>query len=524
VGGGVHGAAIARAAAARGLRVVLVERRDFGHGTSSRSSKLAHGGLRYLEHLQLGLVRESLRERNLLLRAAPHLCWPLPFLVPLSGPTPRAGWKIRVGLSVYDFLAGRSSVARHRVVSAAEAEAMAPALVGSGLREAALYHDAGMDDQRIVVELVIDAAALGATCVNHAEVTGLIREAGIVIGARIRHEGTERDVCATVTVLACGPWTDAVAGPRPDGSPHLTLTRGSHLFFRKPLVASAALMLASPDDGRIFFIIPWRGGSLLGTTDTPLHGAADDARPTHDDVRYLLDAVSGALPQAHLRPEDVVAAQCGVRPLVAADDAESPSSVSRDWQLDDETPGLLVVLGGKYTIFRKLAERVTDRVAQVVTAMAPDRAVDPEPATPRPLPGAVADFAAFREREIPRLLALGVHAASAAHLVGRYGARTQRVLDAAAGDEGMLRPACDDHPHVPAEAVLAVTGELARTPEDALLRRLDLGWSACGGLRCMLRWRDALLRAGLPAPQMDEGLRSFEDALAREWRPPGGAR
>lgn len=516
IGGGVHGAAIARDAAARGLSVMLVEKTDFGAGTSSRSSKLAHGGLRYLEHFEVGLVRESLQERDALLRIAPHLAWPLPFLIPLSGPRPRAGWKVRIGLSLYDLLAGSSSLGRHDVIPEAEAIRMAPGLRGCGLREAARYYDAGMDDARIVVEMVIDAARLGAACIPHARATKLIHDGPRVAGAMIRRDGrAAQPVRARQTVVAAGPWTDASA-PREDGAPRLALTKGVHVFVRKPLVRDAALMLAAPQDGRIFFVIPWKGGSLVGTTDTPFAQAADRARASRADVAYLVKAVNDTLPEAGIGEGDIVAVQAGLRPLVAPDDPESPSSISRDYKLDLEQPGLIVVEGGKYTIFRKLAERVVDRAVEEVAASALEREIRPCETSERLLPGASEDFEEFRRKET-RALARKIPRESAERLVGRYGVRAREVLAEAGGDAALLRPACDEHPHLLVEALHAMRRELAVTPADALLRRLDLAWWSCGGLRCRKAWAGALERQ-MPRAEVRAGLDAHEAELRRDWR------
>jgi len=521
IGGGVHGCGIARDAAARGLSVVLVEKHDFGWGTSSRSSKLAHGGLRYLESFQLGLVKESLHERDILLTVAPHLSWPLPFLIPLSGPAPRAGWQVRVGLTLYDLLAGRESLAKHRVVHRKEALEAAPAVAHSGLRHAAEYHDAGMDDLRLVVEMAIDAAELGAECLPHTECLGLVREGGRVVGAKLRGPGGHLRECrARNTVLACGPWTNKMAGPHEDGGKRLLLTKGIHVFVRRDLVRTAALFLATPKDGRVFFLIHWKGGTLVGTTDTPFRGAPDRVRPTAEDVRYLLRAVNGLLPAANLHPSEIVAAQAGLRPLVLEGDpdeaAGATGSVSRDWQLDAREPGLIVVEGGKYTIFRKLAEAVVDRASAPVA-----RPLSACTTRTRPFPGAAGlkDFERYRVRETRRLVRLGLPVASARHLVDLYGVRAKRVVAAAEGEQSFLRPACDEHPHLPAEALHALRSELATTPADVLLRRLDLPWWDCGGLRCRHAWESAFASAGLSKAAIRRGLAEHESELESTWRP-----
>lgn len=519
IGGGVHGAAIARDAAMRGLSVMLVEKTDFGAGTSSRSSKLAHGGLRYLEHFEVALVRESLHERDALLYVAPHLAWPLPFLIPLSGPRPRAGWKVRIGLSLYDLLAGSSSLGRHDVIDEAEAIRMAPGLDGCGMRQAARYYDAGMDDARIVVELVVDAVSLGAACVNHAKATKLLREGETVIGAMIQRDGFRAvPVRARTTVMSAGAWTDALTPRRDDGSKRLALTKGVHLFVRRPLVKDAALMLAAPRDGRIFFVIPWKGGSLIGTTDTAFGQAADRARASRTDVRYLLSAVNETLPAAQLEASDVVAVQSGLRPLIAPDDPEDPSSMSRDYRLDLGVDGLVIVEGGKYTIFRRLAERVVDHAVAVAKEENPRRRLKPCGTATRMLPGGVSDFAEIEHVEL-RAVSRKAPRESAKRIVARYGMRARHVIEEADGDKALLRPACDEHPHLLVEALHAVREELAMTPADALLRRLDLGWWDCGGLRCRAAWASALSRV-LPRDAVRAGLDACEEELARDWRAP----
>ena len=518
VGGGVHGAAIARDAALRGLSVVLAEKNDFGCGTSSRSSKLAHGGLRYLEHFEMGLVRESLHERDALLKVAPHLAWPLPFLIPLTGPKPRAGWKVRIGLSLYDLLAGRSSLGHHDVLTSKEAVALAPALDACGMDRAARYWDAGMDDARIVVELVVDAASLGASCENHAKVTRLLRHGRRVVGARIQSaDGSLHDVSARAVVLSAGPWLDTLASRRPDGRRRLALTKGAHVFVRRQLVKDAALMLAAPQDGRIFFVIPWKGGSLVGTTDTAFEKPADRVKPESDDVKYLIAAVNKTLPAARIKPDEIVAAQAGLRPLVAPDRPDRPSSISRDWKLDSETPGLFIVEGGKYTVFRRLAERVMDAVVDSIHEDEPEREIDRCTTHERMLPGGAPDWQEARAAVLKRL-SRRVGAETACHLVQRYGMRAVDVVAAAGRQRELLRPACDDHPHVGAEAVLAVREELAKTPSDALLRRLDLPWWDCGGLRCRATWERALTLAGLPTGTLADGMKAWERELARDWR------
>ena len=383
---------------------------------------------------------------------------------------------------------------------------------------AALYFDAGMDDERIVIELVVDAVRLGATCANHVRATRLLRRGERVIGATlVGAGGATQEVRAKAVILSAGPWLDTLAPRRSDGSKRLALTKGVHVFVRRQVVRDAALMLAAPQDGRIFFVIPWKGGSLIGTTDTTHADPADRVRASAEDVRYLLAAVNKTLPSAKVRPGEVIAAQAGLRPLIAPDRPGRPSSISRDWRLDDAVPGLFIVEGGKYTIFRKLAERVVDAVTETLEMDDPSRSFGPCVTDRRLLPGASPDWQETRAKLVARL-STRLPAASAEHLVRRYGVRAKDVVAAAARSKELLRPPCDDHPHVPAEALHAVRTELAKTPSDVLLRRLDLPWWACGGLNCREAWRSALREAGLEAGTLNAGMRAWQRELARDWR------
>jgi glycerol-3-phosphate dehydrogenase len=320
--------------------------------------------------------------------------------------------------------------------------------------------------------------------------------------------------------VAAGPWTSRVAGRRSDGSRRLILTKGVHVFARRALAPGAALLLAAPADARIFFVIPWMGGTLIGTTDTRFCGAPDRVRATREDVRYLLGATNACLPGLDLGPADVVAVQAGLRPLVAGGDAGAPSAVSRDYRLHHETPGLVVVEGGKLTIFRKLAEQVVDRVVAEVIRTDSGRALGVCTTDGRPLPGAPRRGAwkGARARIVRRLARAGLAAESARHLAETYGVRAPDVVAAAGRTTALLRPACGEHPHVPAEAVLAVTSELAVTPADALLRRLGLGWWECGGVRCRRAWERAFRAAGLSPAAIRRGLAEHEHELAELWR------
>ena len=359
IGGGIIGAGIARDAALRGLAVALLEKADYGGGTTAGSTRLIHGGLRYLEMLDFRLVRMDLRERETLLRIAPHLVKPLPFLVPFFDRSLFYRAKMRAGMLLYDALSFDKSLPRHRILTAAETRRAEPQLEGKGLQGAALYYDAQVDSpERLALENVLDARAHGAVALNYVEVT-----APSPGGLHVRDtlEGGEAEVRGRVVVNASGPWFDRVArrlGPHP--RPLVRTTKGTHLAC--PPAASHANVLFSPIDRRLFFVIPWLGYAWVGTTDTDYAGDPGDARATPDDAAYLLRSARAYFPQLG-RP---YWSNAGVRALVTRKGSES--SVSRLHRVRTG-PGTVEVLGGKITGYRAIAEEVTDAVCRQLGAL-----------------------------------------------------------------------------------------------------------------------------------------------------------
>ena len=354
VGGGIIGAGIARDAALRGLTVALFEKKDYGAGTTSGSTRLIHGGLRYLEMLDFALVRMDLRERETLLRIAPHLVKPLEFFLPFyegagSGPSP---FELRMGMVLYDALSFDKSLPNHRRLSAAETLAEEPGLLASGLKGAVAYFDGQVNSpERLAMENIVDARAHGAVTLNYAEVTGAARG-----GVRVRDllDGEEAEVRARVVVNASGPWFDRLAARlEPHPRPLIRTTKGVHLAC--PAVNRHALALISPVDGRLFFVIPWLGYSWIGTTDTDFREDPGEARATEADVDYLVRSAAGYFPQ--MREAEVYWTVAGVRALVMKGGKES--SISRRHRIVSE-PGLVSVLGGKITGFRAIAEDAVD--------------------------------------------------------------------------------------------------------------------------------------------------------------------
>jgi glycerol-3-phosphate dehydrogenase len=475
IGGGITGAGIARDAALRGFRTALVDKGDFGAGTSSHSSRLIHGGIRYLEQGDLRLVFEASRERRVLLRTAPHLVRPLAFLFPVYRGGRVPAWKLRAGMWLYDALAAFRNVKSHRWLGLKQVRRAEPALKDRGLRGAALYYDAQADDARLVLATVRGAARAGALVANYAEVTSLLKPDGRVRGAAVRDalSGDARPVRALVVVNAGGPWVDALRRlDDPEATPLLRLTKGAHVAVpRRRLGHEHAVTLFSPLDGRVMFVLPWADLSYVGTTDTDADTSPDAVRVTAQDVTYLLRSANAAFPEAHLAPNDVVSAWAGLRPLLRQDRTAAPSQVSREHRVVESGQGLITIAGGKLTTYRVMARDVADRVARRLHDL-DGRPIAPRPPTDRlPLPGGEA---AELEILIESARARGVPAATARHLVASYGSEAAAVLNLVDRDRGLGEPLSPGGPEIWAEVTHAVDREMALRVQDVLVRRLHL--------------------------------------------------
>ncbi|MDE3217231.1 MAG: glycerol-3-phosphate dehydrogenase/oxidase, partial [Gemmatimonadota bacterium] len=374
IGGGITGAGVARDAALRGLQVLLAEKDDFAAGTSSRSSRLIHGGLRYLEHGQLELVFEASGERRRLLRLAPHLVRPLRFVWPVYDGARVPFWKVRAGVTLYDALAMFRNVHRHRKLSAAGVAAEEPMVARAGLRGGVSYYDAATDDARLTLANVLDAERAGATVLNHVAVEALTVQRGRVTGARLgdRLAGGSVEIAARAVVNAAGPWSDAVrrlegagAGRRVRGS------KGAHILVPRSRVGNhGALTLLSPSDGRVMFALPAGAFTVFGTTDTFTDASPDEVRASEDDVAYLLQAAGAFFPEARLARGDVVSAWAGIRPLVATS-AGHPSAASREHAIETTAAGVIAITGGKLTTYRIMARQVVDLACRRVAGGRP---------------------------------------------------------------------------------------------------------------------------------------------------------
>jgi len=474
IGGGITGAGIARDAALRGFRTALVDKSDFGAGTSSHSSRLIHGGIRYLEQRAFHLVFEASRERRVLLTIAPHLVRPLAFLFPVYRGGRIPAWKLRAGMWLYDLLSVFRNVHWHRWLRAKKVRRVEPALRDRGLVGAALYYDAQTDDARLVIATVRSAIRAGALAANYVETTALLKPDGRVRGAVVRDvlTGQTASIRANVVVNATGPWSDHLR--QLDDSqvvPMLRLTKGAHVTVPRRRVGNEhAVTLLSQIDGRVMFVLPWGELSYIGTTDTDADASPDALRVTAADVMYLLRSANAAFPDAHLGSTDVISAWSGLRPLLREDHA-NPSQVSREHRVLESPHGLISIAGGKLTTYRVMARDVVDRVATRLHEL------DGRPAPARartdrlPLPGGEA---AELEVLVEAARARGASEATARHLVAYYGSEAAAVLNLVDRERPLGEPIIAGRPEIWAEVSYAVERELAVRVQDILIRRLHL--------------------------------------------------
>ena len=535
VGGGITGAGVALDAAARGYSVALLERADYASGTSSRSSKLVHGGLRYLQNFDLGLVREALLERRLMVALAPHLVHPLPLVVAaFDGAHPDR--MVGVGLTLYDVMAvdrerlrsrrsrrGRSqgaaagsaqedgaqalnggeeeswSPARHRMISGEEVIELLPALAGREPTSGYLFYDCQTDDVRLVLTVLGEAERFGAVCANRLDVTALLEQDGRACGVHVRdvESGELFHVRAANVINATGVWADELRPQELHDEaelPSIRPSRGTHITLSHsdlPLVGGAIVPAGS---GRSIFALPWLGHTLVGTTDNDYEGPLDHVMPADDDVDYLLQAVNSFF-GTELEPEDLTGAFAGVRPLIATGDPRKSVDISRKAELYETSSGMITITGGKLTTWRRMAKMTVDRLVERDAREAPCRTHE------IPLGQAISP------QELPRVE--GVPEESYRALAGRYGHGAHDVLALAADRGELAQPIVAGLPDLLAEAALAARLEQARSIGDVMLRRTRLG---------LLASRELTSPAGAepPAP-----VRRVGDVLARElgWDP-----
>jgi glycerol-3-phosphate dehydrogenase len=489
IGGGITAAGVALDAASRGYSVALVERADFASGTSSRSSKLVHGGLRYLQSFDLGLVREALRERALMVKLAPHLVAPIPLLVPAFDD--RLARLTGIGLNLYDVMAserqrggrrsrtrtrdarmrdeGRAdadwSPDRHRTVDGEEAVRLLPALAEHRPSSAYLFYDCQTDDVRLVLTALGEAERFGAVIANRVEVTGLIEEDARAVGVRCvdRVDDREIEVRADNVVNATGVWADRI---RPEELydaeevPRIRPSRGTHLMLARETLPVDAGAIVPAGGGRAIFVLPWLGRTLVGTTDRDYEGDLDHVAPDADDIDYLLDACNGFF-ATDLDSTDLTGAYAGVRPLISTGDPKKSVDISRKAELYETSSGMLTITGGKLTTWRRMAKLAVDRLVERDGREAPCRTE----MIPLGQPAGEGDLP-----DVP-----GVDADSRAHLAARYGYAAREVLTLCQTEPDLARRITPELPDLLAEVALAARREQARSVGDVLLRRTRLG-------------------------------------------------
>jgi glycerol-3-phosphate dehydrogenase len=510
IGGGVTGAGVALDAATRGYSTAIVERSDWAIGTSSRSSKMVHGGLRYLQNFDLGLVREALLERQLMVQLAPHLVYPTPYLVPTLGDS-RRDVKLGIGLNMYDVMATtrvgqgrrqrtskrerereRDAVAaggapsmdswapdRHRTIPGEEVVELIPALAPREPKSAYLFYDCQTDDVRLVLTILGEAERFGAVMANRLEVTSLLESRGRAGGVvcRCTESGETVEIQADNVVNATGVWADRI---RPEEIrdeaevPRIAPSRGTHLTLPLDLLPLAnAACIVPAGSGRTIFVLPWYGRVLVGTTDNDYDGDIDHVTPGEDDIEYLLGAVNSYF-GSEIDRGDLTGAYAGVRPLISTGDPKKSVDISRKAELYETSSGLLTITGGKLTTWRRMAKLVVDRIAMREDRDLPCRTTEvPLGMTARP-----------EDLEPPGDLdAAKLPEGFAELLAFRYGHAGREVLAAAAADPSLAAPIVEGRPDLLAEVVIAARLEQARSMADVLLRRTRLGILAAPQLR-----------------------------------------
>ncbi len=474
IGGGITGAGVAREAALRGLGVGLVEARDFASGTSSRSSKLIHGGLRYLEQGEIGLVREAATERKILRRIAPHRTAVAPMLLPVHGRTSAGLYKLRVGLALYEKLAAVRSPEQHRVLGRAEALTSEPHLNPERLQGAIVYPEYQTDDARLVLDNLKSAHHAGAVVANYARVTALASgTTPRIVTIEDVESGARFDIRARSIVNAAGPWVDELRRlDRPEEPPSLRLTKGIHVVFRAADLPARHCVVMRARDGRPVFVVP-RGASIyVGTTDTDYEGPLDEPAITGEDVTYLIDALERTFTGLGVSPERAVGAWAGLRPLIQ-EPGKKPSEISRKDEIVVSATGLVTIAGGKLTAYRCMAERVVDAVAPLL-----GRTLSASASGTQSLPGGdlggARDLAAYAASASVRAAFEGVPADTVTRLVATYGSDALEVAAAHAGDSQALAPLAADVALSAAEVRYAIRHEMACTLADILERRTRL--------------------------------------------------
>lgn len=494
VGGGITGAGVAQDAASRGLKVLLLDQGDFAGGTSSKSSKLIHGGLRYLANMQFLTTWESIQERQLQQKLAPHMVWPVRFVMPLYSRQWLKNLKLRAGLVIYDLMAGLSlfSPYRHQKISAAKVLSYCPGVKAEGLVGGLVYYDCRTDDARHTLEVIKSAVEYGAQAANYARVIACLKDGeGRITGVKVRdrtgwHPG-EYTIAAHCVVNATGVWmqkTTDLAGL--SSSSRVVASKGIHITVsRERLSLESAVVIPSLHDKRFLVAAPWYDAVLIGTTDDAYEGDLNKPDISTEEVCYLLAAVNAAFPQACLTERDILASFAGLRPLVVSSNKRHTADLSRHHMLARTAPGMVSIAGGKLTTYRLMAKETVDLAIRDIKLQKPDL----RPAACRTSRILLGGYGCSKEIQLvteslqKRAVSLGLSAPTAAYLSSVYGARLAAILDLIESNPELAKPLVPEHPFVLAQVVYAVEQEAALTVADVLCRRMRLGILDCKAAR-----------------------------------------
>ena len=471
IGGGINGAGLAAQAAQAGLSVVLFEKGDFASGTSSKSTKLIHGGIRYLEQGRFNLVFEALHERRRLMELAPHLVHPVPFLLPSYKGDRRPAWMLRLGLWLYSLLAGSNNFSHHEWHSPGETTQLAPGLGSLGLKGCGLYFDAQVNDARLVLENILAAQKAGAHCYNYCRIIRIeqnVSQTSVVY--QDDSSGEIGAIKASCLVNASGPWANQTAQLLSRGAQKLVRpTRGTHIVVPQVL-ASHAVLIAAQRDNRVIFVIPWRDCSLVGTTDLDDSQDPDRVSPTEEEIQYLLTEAARVFPDYPWKRDKILAAFAGLRPLAWIDGGHA-SAISREDKIL-RSANLLTIVGGKLTTYHAMARKTLRLVFEVLGKKPGALAEFPLPGTPNK------PWTHFIGEEIPRWVSnYGIRENQGSHLAQLYGQRAVEVLEITRQNPGLKEQLHPERPELLAQVYFAVQNEMARHLEDVLLRRLEIGYT-----------------------------------------------
>lgn len=505
IGGGINGAGIARDAAERGLSVYLAEKNDFAFGTTFRSTKLIHGGLRYLEHYEIGLVRESLRERENLLKQAPHLVRPIKFVIPIYEDNKYGYGKVKLGLLAYDVLSYDKSLENHKSFSSEELHRIEPNIRTKNLKGGFVYFDCQVTyPERLCLENILLAKAAGAEIKNYTEVTKLIQEGLYVLGIKVRDilHGDESQIYGQVVINAAGPWVDEILQLQNSKfEKKMGGTKGSHILLPKFQGGPKhALYVPAHQDGRPFFIIPWRDYYWVGTTDIRYNGNLDKVQSSNEEIQYLLKEVNFVAPKADMTADDVLYCLAGIRPLPVTEDEKEEAEITRRHIIFDHEKeglnGLISIIGGKLTTYRNLAEETLDYVFEKLGETPPFCQTDSTPLWG----GSMKNINQYIEENCKRYAPkYGLEAEQITYLISIYGTKFQQVLALVDSSPELRERICKNNLDIKAQIIFSLQHELPRTLADIYLRRTGIGTSACRGLDCAevgarvmgkyLRWR-----------------------------------